>query len=57
MTKTQLIQDIVRINRSATPEFLEQFEETELDRYLRRLLDLLDKSPQRRRQQSMTLAG
>ncbi len=40
MTKTQLIADIRRLNRSACPEFLEQFEENELDVYLRRLLDL-----------------
>ncbi len=38
MTKWQLIDDIQRLNRSATREFLEQFGENELDLYLRRLL-------------------
>ncbi len=38
MTKWQLIDDIQRLNRSATREFLEQFGEHELDLYLRRLL-------------------
>ena len=38
MTKWQLIDDIQRLNRSATREFLEQFGEIELDLYLRKLL-------------------
>ncbi len=38
MTQWQLIDDIQRLNRSATREFLEQFGENELDLYLRRLL-------------------
>ncbi len=38
MTKWQLIDDIQRLNRSATREFLEQFGENELDLYLRKLL-------------------
>ncbi len=38
MTKWQLIDDIQRLNRSATREFLEQFGEHELDLYLRKLL-------------------
>ncbi len=38
MTKWQLIDDIQRLNRSATRQFLEQFGENELDLYLRRLL-------------------
>ena len=38
MTKWQLIDDIQRLNRSATREFLERFGENELDLYLRRLL-------------------
>ena len=38
MTKWQLIDDIQRLNRSATREFLEQFGENELNLYLRRLL-------------------
>ena len=38
MTKWQLIDDIRRLNRSATREFLEQFGENELDLYLRKLL-------------------
>jgi hypothetical protein len=38
MTKWQIIDDIQRLNRSATREFLEQFSENELDLYLRRLL-------------------
>jgi len=38
MTKWQLIDDIQRLNRSATRPFLEQFGENELDLYLRKLL-------------------
>ena len=38
MTQWQLIDDIQRLNRSATREFLEQFGENELDLYLRKLL-------------------
>ncbi len=38
MTRRQLIDDIQRLNRSATREFLEQFGENELDLYLRKLL-------------------
>ncbi len=38
MTKWQLIDDIQRLNRSATRQFLAQFGENELDLYLRRLL-------------------
>ena len=38
MTKWQLIDDIQRLNRSATRNFLEQFGENELDLYLRKLL-------------------
>ncbi len=38
MTQRQLIDDIQRLNRSATREFLEQFGENELDLYLRKLL-------------------
>ncbi len=38
MTQWQLIDDIQRLNRSATREFLEQFGEHELDLYLRKLL-------------------
>ncbi len=38
MTKWQLIHDILRLNRSASRKFLEQFGENELDLYLRKLL-------------------
>ena len=38
MTRWQLIEDIQRLNRSATRRFLEQFGEHELDLYLRKLL-------------------
>lgn len=34
MTKRQIIDEIITINRSAKPEFLADFEDTELDRYL-----------------------
>ncbi len=40
MTKQQLIDDIRRLNKSASAEFLEQFGESELDLYLRKLLRL-----------------
>ena len=40
MTKQQLITDIQRLNRSARWDFLIQFDRTELDLYLRRLLRL-----------------
>ncbi len=38
MTKWQLIDDIQRLNRSATRKFLEQFGTHEPDLYLRKLL-------------------
>jgi len=37
MTKRQLIDDILLLNRSAKPEFLAQFDADELDAYLRHL--------------------
>jgi hypothetical protein len=37
MTKRQLIDEIVTINRTATPDFLAQFEDADLDAYLRHL--------------------
>ncbi len=37
MTKRQLIDDILLLNRSAKPEFLAQFDAEELDAYLRHL--------------------
>ena len=40
MTKQQLIDDIRRLNKSASRDFLEQFSENELDLYLRKLLRL-----------------
>ena len=40
MTKQELIDHIMRLNRSATEEFLSEFEENELDHYLRKLLAL-----------------
>ncbi len=40
MTKQQLIDDIRRLNKSASRDFLEQFGENELDLYLRKLLRL-----------------
>ncbi len=43
MTRQQLIDDIRRLNRSASREFLEQFGENELDLYLRKLLRLVRK--------------
>ena len=38
MTKEELIDDIRRLNKSASRDFLEQFGENELDLYLRKLL-------------------
>ena len=52
MTKQQLIEDICRINRSATPEFLSQFEENELSEYLKRLLRI--EEPQNQEDQVFT---
>lgn len=43
MTKNQLINDIIWLNRSAKREFLQQFEESELDLYLRKLLNVRDR--------------
>ena len=43
MTKQQLIEDIQRLNKSASAEFLEQFGDNELDLYLRKLLRLEQK--------------
>jgi len=37
MTKRQLIDEIMAVNRSADPEFLADFEDVELNRYLKRL--------------------
>ena len=37
MTKRQIIDDILSLNRSAKPEFLSQFDTEELDAYLRHL--------------------
>lgn len=37
MSKRELMDRIIQINRSARPEFLQQFSETELDEYLRQL--------------------
>lgn len=37
MTKRQIIDEIITINQSAKPEFLAEFEDTELDRYLEHL--------------------
>ncbi len=38
MSKTELIEHIMRLNRSATEEFLHQFSPNQLDLYLRKLL-------------------
>ncbi|MFB3892311.1 MAG: hypothetical protein ACE15C_09850 [Phycisphaerae bacterium] len=38
MTKRQLIDEIITINRTAQPGFLARFEESDLDEYLRHLL-------------------
>ncbi len=38
MTKQQLVDDIRRLNPTASREFLKQFGENELDLYLRKLL-------------------
>lgn len=43
MTKQQLVDDIRRLNPTASHEFLQQFGENELDLYLRRLLSLEQK--------------
>lgn len=37
MTKRQIIDEILTLNRSAKPEFLAGFEDTDLDQYLRHL--------------------
>ena len=37
MTKRQIIDEIITINQSAKPEFLADFEDTQLDRYLEHL--------------------
>jgi len=37
MTKRQIIDEIITINRTAKPEFLAEFEGAELDRYLEHL--------------------
>ena len=37
MTKRQLIDEIITVNRSATPGFLAKFDDCELDEYLRHL--------------------
>lgn len=40
MTKRQIIDRIARLNRSAAPEFLAQFNEEDLLAYLRQLCEL-----------------
>ena len=40
MSKRELIDRILQINKSAKPEFLARFSEEELDKYLENLLDL-----------------
>jgi len=43
MTKRQIIEDICRLNRSASPEFLSEFDENELWTYLQKLLKVCEK--------------
>ena len=38
MSKREMIEHIMRLNRSATAEFLGQFTANQLDQYLRKLL-------------------
>jgi hypothetical protein len=40
MVKRQLVEQIMKLNTSAKPEFLAQFTEAELRAYLRQLRDL-----------------
>ena len=40
MSKSELIDRILQINKSAKPEFLARFSEEELDKYLENLLEL-----------------
>jgi hypothetical protein len=55
MTKKQLIEYIMRLNRSATAEFLEDFEENELDQYLQRLIRLRDERGGQLLQEELTI--
>lgn len=45
MNKRQLIDEIIRINRTARPSFLARFDEGDLDEYLRHLLDATVEAP------------